>query len=144
MIRMVLAFLVSVLVTYGCAVIAHTQTVMSNLAQLGAPVTVGDRLSATGHDLLGMAGSLLPMVAVALAIAFPVAAWIIRRWPWWRAVGYSLAGGVAVLMIHVLLYQAFGVTGVAGARGTAGLTLQALCGAFGGLVFRQLLPRVSR
>ncbi len=141
---MILAFLAAVFVTYACAAIAHTQTVMSNLADLGAPVTVGDRLAASGHDLLGMAPTLLPMVAVALAIAFPVAAWVIRRWPWWRAVGYSLAGGVAVLMIHVLLYQALGITGVAGARGTAGLTLQALCGAVGGLVFRQLLPRVRR
>lgn len=144
MVRWIVAYLAAVLVTYVAAATAHTQSVMSNLAEMGAPVTLGDRLAASGHDLLGLAPMFLPMVAVALGIAFPVAGWIIHRLPWWRALGYSLAGGVAVLMIHVLLYQAFGITGIAGARGTLGLTVQALCGALGGLVFRQLLPRVPR
>ena len=138
--RILLAYLAAVAVTYVTAATAHTQSVMSRLADMDAPVTVGVRASATLHDLGGMATSFLPMIAVGLAIAFPVAAAAIRRLPRWRPVGYSVAGGVAVLVIHLTLSLMFQITPVAGARTTLGLTVQALCGGLGGWVFRICLP----
>jgi hypothetical protein len=141
MLRIVAAFVAAVLVTYTSATIAHTQWVMANLADMGVTVTLGDRLGATAHDLAGMAPLYLPMIAAALAVGLLVAGRIIRARPRWRPLGYSLAGGLAVLAIHVVLYQTFSITPIAAARTTAGLTVQALCGALGGWVFRVCLPR---
>lgn len=140
MVRVLAAYLAAVLVAYGAAATAQTQSVMNHLVAMGMPVTAADRVTATAHDLLGMASVFLPLVAVALAIALPVAAWAIRRLPHWRRIGYPLAGGVALLMIHTLLYQAYGIHGLAASRTTPGLTLQALCGALGGWVFLRALP----
>lgn len=140
MLRSLGAYLVAVLVTYVSAAVAHTQSVLANLSDLGMTVTLGDRLSATWHDLLGMAVLYLPMIAAGLAVAFPVAAVIIRVRPRWRSVGFQLAGGAALLVIHVLLYQTLSITPVAAARTTVGLTIQALCGALGGWVFLLCLP----
>jgi hypothetical protein len=92
MIRTLTAYLAAVLVTYVVAAFAATQSVMNALQGLGAPVTAGVRLDAAWHDLLGMASSYLPIIAIALLIAFPVAALICRagcrgcacsriRWP---------------------------------------------------------------
>src|SRR5690606_35389609 len=135
------AYLAAVLVTYAGAAVAHTQWVMASLADMGVDVAPGDRLGATVHDLVGMATPYLPIIAVGLAVAFPGAALIIRAVPQWRPLGYPLAGGVAVLVIHVVLHETFSITPIAAARTTAGLTVQALCGALGGWVFRRcLLP----
>lgn len=144
MLRVLTAYLAAVLVAYAGAAIAHTQFVMARLDDMGVDVGAADRLEATLHDLAGMAPLFLPMVAVALAVAFLIAHAVIRRLPHWRPVGYALAGGLAVLTIHVVLYQAFSITPVAGARTTLGLTAQALCGALGGWVFLLCLPRGAR
>ncbi len=144
MIRLVIAYLVAVIVAYVGASIAATQSVMARLVEMGAPVTLGVRLEATVHDLLGMATSLLPLVAVGMLIALPVAALIIRALPRWRPTGYVLAGGAALLCIHVALHLVLGITPVAAARTTLGLTVQALCGGLGGWVFLQCLPERDR
>lgn len=141
MLRMLFAYLAAVAVTYVTASIAHTQSVMGRLLDMDVPVTLGDRLHATVHDVVGMAASFLPLLALALAIAFPVAGLAIRRLPRWRPVGYSVAGGVAVLVLHLTLSLVFQITPVAGARTTLGLTVQALCGGLGGWVFRICLAK---
>lgn len=140
MVRVLIAYLVAVLVAYAAAAIAQTQSMLANLQDMGADVTLGDRLAATGHDLLGMATLFLPMIAAGFALALPVAAGIIRMLPRWRPVGYALAGGVALLAIHLLLQQAFNITPISAARTALGLTVQALSGALGGWVFLQCLP----
>lgn len=137
------AYFVAVAVAYVAAAFAHTQSVMNRLADLGMPVTVGVRAEASLHDLGGMATSYLPIIAVAFLIALPVGAWAIRKLPHWRPVGYALAGGAAILAIHLILRVVFDITPVAGARSTLGMTTQALCGAFGGWVFGELV-RYSR
>lgn len=140
MVRVLIAYLVAVLVAYAAAAIAQTQSMLANLQDMGVDVTLGDRLAATGHDLLGMATLFLPMIAAGFALALPVAAGIIRMLPRWRPVGYALAGGVALLAIHLLLQQAFNITPISAARTALGLTVQALSGALGGWVFLQCLP----
>lgn len=141
MLRAVAGYLAAVLVAYVTAAAAQTQSVMARLGDMGVDVSPGDRLGATVHDVAGMAGTYLPMIAVGFAIAFPVAAAVIRRVPRWRPVGYALAGGVAVLMIHVLLAWTLSITPVSAARTSLGLTVQALCGALGGWVFLKTRPR---
>jgi len=97
MLRGFAAYLAAVAVTYLAAVVHQTQSVVANLHDMGVDVSLGERLNATAHDLAGMATTFLPMIAVGLAIAFPVAWLVIRRLPRWRPVGYPLAGGLAVL-----------------------------------------------
>jgi hypothetical protein len=138
MLRVLAAFVAAVLVTYGLAAIAQTQHVMSRLVDMGMPVTFSDRLAATLDDLVGMAPLYMPMLAVGLAIAFGIAAGVMRLAPRWRPVGYPLAGGLAVLVLHVSLTLALGITPIAVARTTLGLTSQALAGAVGGWAFAML------
>ncbi|MFW6093022.1 MAG: hypothetical protein ACODAC_03535 [Pseudomonadota bacterium] len=139
--RVVGAYVAGVLVAYATAAMASTQWVLAELTGMGAPVGPAERLAATGHDLVGMASSYLPLIAVGLAIAFPVAAGVVRILPRLRPIGYPLAGGAAVLAIHVILNELLEITPIAAARTTAGLTVQALCGALGGWVFLRGLPR---
>jgi hypothetical protein len=141
MLRALAAFVAAVLVAYVCAAVAATQHVISRLRDMGIEVGIGDRLNATLHDLAGMASLYLPILAVGFAIAFPVAAVVIRMAPRWRPIGYPLAGGVAVLAIHLILNQLLDITPIAAARTTLGLTVQALCGALGGWLFGVLLAR---
>jgi len=144
MLRIFGAYLLAVLLTYLAAAIAATQSVMSSLADMGVAVPLADRLVTTGQDLVGMAALFLPIIAVALGIAFPVAALVLRWRPDWRWFGYPLAGGAALLGVHVALELAFGITPVAAARSVPGLTVQALCGALGGWVFLRALPAPAR
>ncbi|MEZ5558690.1 MAG: hypothetical protein R3E86_09140 [Pseudomonadales bacterium] len=138
-----LAFTAGVLTAYVLAAVAATQAVMARLAEMGIDVTPGDRLRTTLQDLVGMAELFLPIIAVAFLIAFPVAALISRYVPKLRAIGYPLAGGVALLAIHLILHATFGTTPVAAARTAGGLGWQVMAGALGGLVFLRVLPRPS-
>lgn len=141
MLRALVAYVAAVLVAYVLAAIAATQHVMARLADMGVEVTLGDRLGTTLHDLASMAPTFLPILAIAFAIALPVAAGVIRLAPRWRSLGYPLAGAVAVLAIHVTLNQLFDITPVAAARTTLGLVFQALCGAVGGWLFGAMTRR---
>jgi hypothetical protein len=141
MLRALLAYVAAVLVAYVLAAIAATQHVMARLADMGVAVTLGDRLGTTLHDLASMAPTYLPILAIAFAIALPVAAGVIRLAPRWRWLGYPLAGGVAVLAIHVTLNQLFDITPVAAARTVLGLTVQVLGGAVGGWLFGAMTRR---
>jgi hypothetical protein len=135
MLRVLAAYLAAVLVTYTGAVVAHSQSVVARLADMGVDESLPDRLGHTLHDLTGMAGLFLPIIAVTLAIAFLVASQLMRLLPRWRPVGYAVAGGVAMLAVHVILEQTLAITPIAAARTTLGMTLQALAGVLGGWVF---------
>ena len=132
------AWLVATLIAYAAAAIAATQSVMASLAALNVPVGIGERLRTTGGDLIGMAPMFAPMIGAGFAIAFVVAALIVRRRPDWRWFGYPLAGGVAVLVIHLALQAAFQITPIAAARTTLGLAIQVACGVLGGWVFYRM------
>lgn len=143
--RRIGSFLLAVAVAYGLAVISATQHVAASLEGMGVEVDVGTRLGMIGHDLAGMAASFLPMVAIGFLVAFVVAAWLARRLPRGRPLLYALAGGVALVTIHVALKTAFDITPVAVARTTAGLLVQGLAGAVGGYFYARLTgtPRTA-
>jgi hypothetical protein len=140
MLRALGAYGLAVVVTYVCAAIAATQSVMSRLGDMGVDVDFALRLQTTLQDLSGMVLYLM-LIAVALAIAFPVAALVSRFLPRWRSLGYPLAGGVAILALHFILNQALNITPVPAARTTLGLAVQALAGVLGGYVCLRVLPR---
>lgn len=138
MLRTLAGFVAGVLVTYVCAAALSTQWVMASLGAMGVPVDLGVRLQATVHDLVGLATLYLPLIGAGFAVAFPAAALAIRWLPRWRPLGYPLAGGAAVLAIHVILNWTFDITPIAAARSAPGLTMQAMCGVLGGWVFQQI------
>ena len=138
MLRTFSAWLIATLVAYAAAAIAATQSVMTRLAEMNVPVGIGERLRTTGLDLIGMAPMFAPMIAAGFAIAFVVAALIVRKRPDWQWFGYPLAGGVAVLVIHLALQAAFHITPVAAARTILGLAIQVACGVLGGWVFYRI------
>ncbi len=128
-------YLSAVVVTYLLAAVAATQSVISSLAGMGVPVDLTGRLTMTLKDLVGMAGMFLPMVAFGLLIAFMATALICRYLRQWRIPLYTIAGATAMVCLHLALNLAFGITPVAAARTAAGLVIQGLAGAAGGLTY---------
>ena len=125
---------------------AHRITVGKNIfvrVRGNAPVGIGKRIAVTGHDLVGMAPTLLPLIAIGLLIAFLVTGLLCRWVPNARFGLYVLAGAIAVLGVHFSLYQVFDITLVAVARTTGGLVTQAAAGALGGYVFVRLSGRTT-
>lgn len=140
--RLILAFLAAVVVTEVAAAAASTQFVLGELGALGIDVPLGERLVTTGRDIVGMAPAYLPIIALSLVIAFPVAAAVVR-WllPGRERIGYPLAGFVAMLTALAVMIQLMDIVPIAGARSIAGMFFQGLAGALGGWVFLRILER---
>jgi len=134
-------YLLAVAVAYVLASLTATQSVISSLDRMGVDVSFAGRISMTLQDIAGMSNLLLPMVAFALLAAFLVSALLCHWWGQWRIPLYVLAGAVALVMIHLTLNLAFGVTPIAVARTGGGLLLQAMAGAVGGFTYLYLMSR---
>lgn len=140
--RWLAAFALSVATAYVLATITATQSALSSLAGMGFPVDFPTRLSVTAQDLVGMGGIFLPLIAAGLLAAFLVVSLLCRWWPQQRLVLTVAGGAVALLAIHILMKQSFGITLIAIGRTQAGLLIQAAAGAVGGYVFvRVFSPR---
>jgi len=135
-------YLLAVLTAYVLASFTATQSVVSNLVSMGLEVDLVTRLSMTAKDLLGMAGTLLPMIAAGYLVAFLVVGLLLYWRPQWRTPLYIVAGGVALIAIHLTLQLAFGITPVAIGRTVGGLLVQGAAGAVGGYVFSRLMRKV--
>ncbi|MBT8078135.1 MAG: hypothetical protein KJO31_06130 [Gammaproteobacteria bacterium] len=140
MIRRILTFLGAALVTYVLAALLASNSALDSIVALGLPISLGQRLSANVHDLLGMATSFLPLVVIALLIAFLVASLAARRLPGLRLPLFALAGAVAIVGIHVTLKLTFDITPIAAARTAGGLLMQGAAGAVGAYLFARLQP----
>lgn len=128
-------YLAAVLTAYLLAAVSASLHVASRLTAMGAAPTAAERISMVLHDLAGMAGTFLPLIAFALLAAFLVTALLYRLLRRGQIPLYVLAGAVALLALHLALNAAFGLTPVAAARTPGGLALQALAGAAGGWVY---------
>lgn len=138
------AYGLAVLATEALAAMASTQFVLAGLTGIGIAITLGERLTMTGQDILGMMEVYLPVLALALALGFTVAGMIIKRLgPAWSLLGYSSAGFVSVLAAVLTVLSLFDITPIAGARSPMGLFCQGLAGAVGGLIFHRLRPRAE-
>ncbi len=142
--RRLLAFVVASLGGYLLAAAFSTQSVLSSLADMGVTVTLGQRIAATAHDIAGMTGIFLPILAVGFLLAFLVTGLLMRWLDRWRTPLYVLAGGVAVLTVLLSLKASFGLMPIAGARTAAGLASQCVAGAIAGYLFALISPRVTR
>ncbi len=142
--RLILAFLAAVVTTAVLAAAASTQFVLAELARLGIDIGMGDRLSMTVQDIMGMGMMYLPIVAVAFLLAFGIAALVIRYLlPGWLVPGYTLAGFTGILAILLIMLAAFGLVPIAGARSIPGMLSQGLAGAVGGYLFARMISSRS-
>ena len=133
--KTLIAFLIAVIGGYVLATVLVSWTNMQAIADLGFEITWSQRSDTIFHDLVSMTSTYLPLMAIALLIGFLIAALIIRTRPSLAFVGYVLSGFIAVIVLHVLMKAALGLTGIAAVRSTMGLLVQGLAGAFAGWCF---------
>ncbi len=143
-IRTLLAWAAAVVTAYVLATLAATQSVIGRLDGMGIPISFAERLSMSAQDLLGMCGLYLPLITVALLLAWPVAGWLGRRSPERRPLLFMLAGATAILCIHLALNWSFDITLVAVARTPLGLLSQVLAGAAAGYLYTRLKQAPAR
>lgn len=135
MVKLIMAFSGAVVAAFVTASILATQFILSRVAAMGMDVTPGVRLQATLHDILGLSGTYLPMVAVALLLALLTAAGLGKFLPRYRSLLFVIAGAAGLIAIHVILKAVLGLSGIAATRTLAGLLSQGVAGALGGYVF---------
>lgn len=140
LLTLTLAWVLAVLLAYSLATLFATQSVIGHLADMGIPLSLGERLQMTASDQLGMTGMYLPLIAVGMLIAMLVAGFLGRRSPQRRTRLFMLAGAVAMISIHLALNWSFDITLVAVARSPLGLLSQALAGTAGAYLFTRLKP----
>ena len=144
MLRGIIAFFPAVIGAYVLGSVLATQVILANVSSLGLPVTLRDRLHATGHDVLGMATSYLPLMLIAFLVAIPVAVYLGRLLPKHQALLFTLAGVVAVIALHLTMKAVLGLNGVAAVRELHGLVLQGGAGGLGGYLFFVFTGRAVR
>ena len=144
MIRRIAAFVGAALAVYLLGAWVSTQMVLNAVIELGLPVTVTQRFTAGLHDLTGMAPVYLPLVAIALLIAFPIAALVMRFVPGPRTVGYALAGAAALFAVHEIMPAVLGMHMFPATRSAVGVAWQVAAGAVGGYLFARLLVSRSK
>lgn len=136
-------YLAAVAIAYALASLTATQAVVSRLAAMGVSVGWSERLDMSLRDLAGLAPLFLPMVAFALLVAFLGAALLCRYLPRWPYAVYFVAGASALVMIHLTLELALGLTPIAVARTAGGLAVQGLAGGIGACAYRYLVRRAA-
>ncbi|NND40065.1 MAG: hypothetical protein HKO06_10760 [Pseudomonadales bacterium] len=141
MLHKIAAWSGAVLLTYIIAAALVSPFNMASIEALGMQVPAASLLAAAWHDVFHMADLYLPIIAVALLIAFPFAAWLAQRTGIATRLLYPLAGFTALLTIHASLYLAFGMSPIAATREWGGLLAQGLAGVCGGIIFYWLLQR---
>ena len=143
MLLRIYGFLAAVVVTYTVAVIGYSQINLLNLVDMGIAIDLAMRVQTLQHDLVGMLELFLPIVFVALLLAFLIGALIIRRVPHLRTIGYVLAGTMGIYAVIVGLGLITGTNPIAVTRSAAGLLSQVAAGAVGGLVFALVTAKGS-
>lgn len=144
MIKKLIAYLICVATTYLIGVALVSQFNLARISELGHQVGMNDRLQTVFHDWLGMLATYLPLIAIALLIALLFTGLLLTRFISRSPVLYVLAGFVALVALHQIMYVVLGLTGIAATRTLFGLLAQGLAGAIGGYVYYRLSnPSVS-
>jgi type III secretory pathway component EscT len=137
-VNVLMSYLVAVLATYVLGAIFVSQGNIASVVQMGFEMTMSHRLDAMIHDVTHMYDIYLPVIAIAMLIALPVAAGIIRFVPDLRLIGYLSAGFVAMIAIHLTLKALLGFSPVAPTRELVGLIAQGVAGSVGGLLYHMM------
>ena len=129
--RTVISLTLGILLAYVAGSVLGTQVVLNNVASMGLEVTLAMRWSSSVSDVAGLAGTLLPLMAIALLPGWLIFNRLGRR-PTMRVAPawYILTGAMGIAVLHPALNWAFGVDVFAPARTMLG---QAVAGGLGGL-----------
>ncbi len=141
LLKTLLYFIVTVLATFLLVSIVGTQLVLADILSFGLPVSLSDRVSATIHDILGLATMLPILVSVTFLLAFVIAETVRRVLNGKRSYWYMAAGVTSLPASLVLIKTLMGGTVFAAARTGIGMLLIALCGLFGGWLFARLMRK---
>jgi hypothetical protein len=148
--RIGIAFILAWLVAYTASVAFYTRQILAGYAELGLSIPFADAFSTFRDNFAGQLQS--PdgpswgiIVAVALAVAFLVAAGVKRIIRPLASVAYPVAGAAAIGGILALIESQFpGVGAIGGARTALGVALQMSAGLIGGVVFSIVANRGAR
>lgn len=142
-IRIIGAYIAAAIVTYTAAAVFYTQQIIAKQAEIDMVYTPTQQAETYLANFLGL-GVYGAVLSIALLIGFVIAAILKRILKPLAPIAYPLAGAAAVLAA-IYLIETTAATGGAGAIGGArdalGLSLQALAGALGGLVFAVIAAR---
>lgn len=139
--KIMVAWLLAVLATVIVGVVFQTRNVLARLNDIGADVSVSDRFSMTGYDVIHFGSVYGTFIAMAFIVAFLTGSLVFRFAKFGRSLIYTVAGGVAMFVMLMAMKQVFfGIHLVHGASDTLGISMQILAGAIGGFIF----ARVSR
>ena len=132
--RTLISLTFGILLAYVAGSVLGTQVVLNNVAAMGLEVTLAMRWSSSLSDVAGLAGTLLPLMVIALLPGWLILDWLGRR-PTMRIppAWYILMGAMGIAVLHPTLNWAFGVDVFAPARTLPGLLGQAVAGGVGGL-----------
>lgn len=133
-------WLAAVLIATLLGSIVQTQFNLQALVDLGLAIPLHLRLQTTWLDLLRFTPAYAAIVAISFALAFPVAAWMVRRWPRQRWL-IALSGASAIMTALVVMHLLLKLTAIAAARSLWGVLALALAGALGAWVFGRLGKR---
>ena len=143
MLKILTAYLGGVAGAYLLGSLLATQVILANVQALGMDVNLEVRLQSTVHDMLGLATSYLPLIAIAFLIAMLARGGLLRLFPGHALLLSVLAGAVAIVTLHVTMKAVLGLSGIAATRSLAGLLGQGLAGAFGGYLYYRIRCRTS-
>ncbi len=137
-------FVITVILTAALATAMSTQFVLNGLISVGAEVSMADRLSMTGFDIVGMGPLYAVFILLGLGIAFFAADRTARLIKLERKVIYTAAGMIAMLVMLVAMEQVFfGVPLIPGARSLGGLFAQVLIGGLAGFTYASMSKPVA-
>ena len=142
MVKTISSFLLAVITAYLLGAIFASQGNIAAVIALGFDISFAQRLDAAVHDILNMTEIYLPLIAIGLLLGLPVAHAIVRKRPHLSLIGYTLAGFVVLIAIHLIIKAVVGLSGVAPTRTSTGLLLQGIAGGVGGYLFYRLTTKL--
>ena len=137
--RRMFAWMLATLTTVVIGVAFQTQNVISKLGDIGADVSIGDRLSMTVYDTLHLGSLYGIFILLAFFVAFLVGGIVFHLAKFGRPIIYMVAGAFAIfIMLFAMKANFFDIHIIGGAKDSFGIILQIIAGAIGGFVFSRL------
>lgn len=139
----IIPFTLAACCTFLLASILQTQMVLFNLTKIQINIPFIDRLVMSWEDLVGLLPSYGVVIVIGLAIGFSIAKLFKKFVKIDNFYLNPIAGALTMLAILLAMQPILGVTLLAGARSTLGITLQMLAGFVGGYVFLILRTKIT-
>ncbi|MEQ3658677.1 MAG: hypothetical protein ABNH21_06950 [Glaciecola sp.] len=127
--------LIASLLSFVVASLMHSQTTISGLIDVGAKLSLNDKLTTVYYDFIGLLPVYGSIIFAGMLIAMPIASVIKRKLQISNRLIHCLAGAMAIVTILIAMHPILNVTLIAGARGTGGMLMQSIAGAIGGLAY---------